>query len=91
MQLAGLKQADLVKSLDWSKAKANAVWHGDQRLNEDILEELAPFLHAQPYELLIAPEAAMRMRQLEAALRTVPREPEPRPFPAPATVRRKAG
>lgn len=71
LQLAGLKQADLVRLLGYSKAKANAIWHGEQRLNEDILDELAPLAHARPYELLMEPETAMRFRRLEAALRDV--------------------
>lgn len=71
LQLAGLKQADLVNRLNYSKAKAFAVWHGDQRLNEDILEEVADLVRARPYELLLSPEAAHRLRRLEAALRDV--------------------
>lgn len=71
MQLTGLRQADLVNRLDYSKAKAFAVWHGDQRLNEDILEEVADLVHARPYELLLTPERAHKLRHLEAALREV--------------------
>ncbi len=66
MTLAGLRQADLVNRLDYSKAKANAVWHGEQRLNEDILEEVAALVNARPYELLLHPDTAHHLRRLEA-------------------------
>lgn len=66
MTLAGLKQADLVNKLDYSKAKANAIWHGEQRLNEDILEEVAALVNARPYELLLHPDTAHHLRRLEA-------------------------
>jgi transcriptional regulator with XRE-family HTH domain len=90
--LAGLKQSDLVKLLDWSKAKANAVWHGDQRINEDMLEEIAPLVNARTYELLMHPDSAHQFRRLEAALAAAgrPAQPEPAPTPLPAP-RRKAG
>jgi transcriptional regulator with XRE-family HTH domain len=79
LQLADLKQSDLVRLLGYSKAKANAIWHGEQRLNEDILDELAPLANARPYELLMQPETAMRFRRLEAALRDVSQTDKPDP------------
>lgn len=89
MELAGLKQADLVKRLDWSKAKANSVWHGEQRYNEDLLEEVAPLVNARPYELLMHPSDAMTLRQLQAALEGVTRPVKP-PENNHHTPRRKA-
>lgn len=79
MQLANRKQADLVKLLGYSKAKANAIWHGEQRLNEDIMEEIAPLVSARPYELMMTPDRAMHFRKLEAALASVQEEPPPAP------------
>jgi transcriptional regulator with XRE-family HTH domain len=66
MMLAGLKQAELVNRLGYSKAKANAIWHGEQRLNEDILEEVATLIGARPFELLLHPDTAHHIRRLEA-------------------------
>lgn len=57
------RQADLQKQLGWSKAKANAVWHG-QQYTQTLVDELAPWLNARPYELLIPPEHAMAIRRL---------------------------
>lgn len=85
LELAGLRQADLVKKLNYGKAKAFAIWHGDQRLNEDILEEVADLVHARPFELLISPEEAHKLRNLRAALRQVANEPPDDP-PPPAKV-----
>lgn len=57
-------QADLTKDLDWPKAKANRVFNGQQRYNEDLVLELAAWLNLRPYELLLHPEQAMGMRNL---------------------------
>lgn len=94
LTLAKVKQADLVRLLGYSKAKAHAIWHGDQRLNEDTLEEIAPLAHARPYELLMEPEAAMRYRRLEAALRDASKVESPPEVKAPEVAphrHRKAG
>lgn len=66
MMLAGLKQAELVNRLGYSKAKANAIWHNEQRLNEDTLEEIAALVGARPFELLLHPDNAHHIRRLEA-------------------------
>lgn len=95
MELAGLRQADLVSKLGYSKAKAFAIWHGDQRLNEDIMDEIGDLVHARSYELLMSPEVAHHFRRLEAliadAVRPVPTAAEPAP-PVPAPLpHRKVG
>lgn len=74
MTHARLIQADLVNKLGYSKAKANAIWHGEQRLNEDIMEEIADLVHARPYELLMSPAVAHHFRRLEAVLRDASKE-----------------
>lgn len=55
------QQADLIKRLDWSKAKAHAVWHG-QRYTQALIDEIAPLVHARPFELLMHPKEAMAIR-----------------------------
>jgi hypothetical protein len=57
-------QADLTKELDWPKAKANRVFNGQQRYNEDLVLELAAWLNLRPYELLLPPKQAMAIRRL---------------------------
>jgi hypothetical protein len=87
MESVQLRQTDLVNMLGYSKAKANAIWHGEQRLNEDILEQIAALVNAKPYELLMTPAEAMKVRRIRAivddALRPV-ETPEP---PAETTPR----
>lgn len=65
MKMHGKKQADLQKELDWSKAKANAVWHG-QQYTQSLVEELSPWLNVRPYELLLHPDDAMAIRRMRA-------------------------
>lgn len=98
LELAGLRQTDLVNRLDYSKAKASAVWHGEQRLNEDILDEIADLVNARPYELLMTPERAHHFRRLEAVIADAVRPVEDKTIPAekdapsrPQVTRRRAG
>jgi plasmid maintenance system antidote protein VapI len=96
MESVGLIQADLVKKLDYPKAKANAIWNREQRLNEDIMAEVAALVNARPYELLMHPEDAYALRRLQALVRDAVRPVEPAPTsepdapPTPATPHRKA-
>jgi hypothetical protein len=64
MKLRDKRQADLVKELDWPKGKANKVWHGKQRYNEDLVNEIAAWLDVETFELLMRPEDAMRLRAI---------------------------
>lgn len=94
MESVGLKQADLVKKLGWSKAKANSVWHGDQRYNEDMLNEVSLLVNARPRELLMHPADAHAERRLRATLREIAggaqapaaeaEEPAAQPIPLPS-------
>lgn len=96
MESVGLIQADLVKHLGWSKAKANAIWRRDQRINEDVLREVAPLVKAEPHELLLPPDRAHLLRHLQAILdAATPKPPEDPEASSPAKVtplrRRTAG
>jgi plasmid maintenance system antidote protein VapI len=64
MDALGKIQADLTKELDWPKAKANRVFNGQQRYNEDLVLELSAWLNLRPYELLLTPQQAMGIRNL---------------------------
>lgn len=66
MAMHGKIQADLTRDLDWSKAKASAVWHG-QQYTQALLDEVAPWLNVKPYELLLPPEEAMAIRGMRGA------------------------
>lgn len=61
------KQASLNNDLGWSKARMNAIWHGKQRFNRDLLFEVADWLGIEAYELLMHPKAALQLRQLREA------------------------
>lgn len=88
------KQAALMNELGWSKAKGNDTWHGRQRYNRDMVNEVAAWLNIAPYELLLPPKEAIALRDLrqnamtiaaaQHADRFLPAEPIPNP-------RRKTG
>ena len=60
----GKKQADIVRDLDWNKARVSLMLRGKQPYDRDSLNELAIYLHLQPHELLMHPEDAMALRRL---------------------------
>ncbi len=67
MRLAGKRQADLVKELGWAKGRANKFYHGFHPYRREIVNELARWLEIEPYELLMEPDEAMRLRRLRDA------------------------
>lgn len=74
----GKRQADLVRDLDWNKAKASLMVRGGQQYNRDAINELAAYLNLRPYELLMHPDDAMALRSMQTtALKMVDRQPPP--------------
>lgn len=72
------RQADLVRDLDWARAKASDIYNGDQQYTQALIDQLAPWLHARPWELLMHPAEAMAIRRLrESAAVIVSAEPKP--------------
>lgn len=68
----GKKQADVVRDLDWNKAKVSLTAKGTQQYTRDDVNEIAAYLSLHPYELLMHPDDAMMLRRLrEDALRVV--------------------
>lgn len=61
------RQADLVRDLDWNKAKASLMVNCKQQYTRDEVNELAAYLNIQPFELLMHPEDAMAYRRLRHA------------------------
>ena len=82
LRTLGKKQADIVRDLDWNKARVSLMIRGDQQYTRDAVNELALYLNLSPYELLMTPEDAMAIRRLKAdAIRLahnqeVPSQPE---------------
>ena len=59
------KQADIVRDLDWNKARVSLMLSGKQQYTRDAVNELSDYLHIRPYELLMHPDEAMRLRRLK--------------------------
>ena len=62
----GKRQASLVNDLDWNKARASLMVRGIQPYDRESLNELAEYLHLEPFELLLPPEQAMSYRALRS-------------------------
>ncbi|MBO9500783.1 hypothetical protein [Brevundimonas sp. A19_0] len=85
--LLGKRQADLVNDLGFAKNQAHRIWHGKQPYRRDIVNLVAGWLNLQPYELLMRPEEAMRLRRLEETAMAIAAD-RSRPFtPAPPLTR----
>ena len=73
----GKKQADIVRDLDWNKARVSLMLRGKQPYDRDSLNELATYLHLKPHELLMHPQDAMALRQLRADAIRIAKAAEP--------------
>ena len=62
------RQADIVKDLDWNKAKVSLMTRGKQPYTREEVNELAAYLHLRPHELLMHPEDANAIRRLKAEM-----------------------
>jgi plasmid maintenance system antidote protein VapI len=62
------KQADIVRELDWNKARVSLMMRGEQQYTRDAVNELAAYLNLEPHELLMHPEEAMANRNLRHEL-----------------------
>ncbi len=60
----GKKQADIVRDLDWNKARISLMASGKQPYTRDAVNELSAYLNLRPYELLMHPDDAMLLRRL---------------------------
>ena len=62
------RQADLARGLGWHKNQAYRLWHGEQPYRRDEVNAVAGWLGIEPYELLMPPAEAMRLRRLRQIL-----------------------
>lgn len=62
------KQTDIVKDLDWNKAKVSLMVRGLQPYTREEVNELASYLHIKPHELLMHPEDANAIRRIRAEM-----------------------
>lgn len=65
---AGKKQADLVKDLGWHKNTAFRLWHSVQPYHREVVNEVAAWLEIEPYELLMPPAEALKIRRVRELL-----------------------
>jgi transcriptional regulator with XRE-family HTH domain len=69
MDLLRVKQADMCRRTDWSKATMSQLYNNKQDYSPKLVNEAAAALNIEPFELLMKPERAMALRrQREAAL-----------------------
>lgn len=89
LKTLGKTQAEIVRELDWNKAKVSLTASGKQPYSRDDINEIADYLHLKPYELLMHPDDAMAIRQMRASAETIatlahenePTQPEPNNTP----------
>lgn len=58
------RQADVVRDLDWNKAKVSLTASGKQPYTRDDVNDMAAYLNLHPYELLMHPDDAHAIRAL---------------------------
>lgn len=77
------KQADIVRDLEWNKARVSLMVRGIQPYDRDSVNQIADYLHIRPHELLMHPEDAHAIRRLMADMvrlaseTPLPRDDEP--------------
>ncbi len=59
-------QAKMMALTGWSRATMSQLYNGKQDYSPDILRQASEALHVEPYELLMLPEQAMKLRQAVA-------------------------
>lgn len=77
-----LKQRDLITKLDYASGTAFKLWHGFQAPTALQIQQVAELLNIEPFELLMHPEEAMRMRRLKQTIAEVAAAERPSPPPA---------
>lgn len=78
----GKKQADIVRDLDWNKARVSLMLRGKQPYDRDSINELAAYLNLKPHELLMHPADAMALRKLREEAVKIAHSSEPNPHGA---------
>jgi transcriptional regulator with XRE-family HTH domain len=70
-QELGKKQADAQRELGWSKASASNLWNGRQRYTQDLVDAAAAWLNIEPFELLMPPNRASALREIQSYAVTI--------------------
>lgn len=83
LKTLGKKQADVVNDLEMNKAKVSLIASGKQPYNRDDVNAISAYLNLRPYELLMHPDDAMRLRRLREDAIRLAHDAEP---PAPPSA-----
>lgn len=75
MQHRGKRQADLVKELGWAKGRANKFYHSQHPYRREVINELAAWLEIEPWELLMEPARALKIKRLTEAVTEIANQP----------------
>lgn len=67
-ETVGLKQHDLVTRLDYQTTTAWRLWHGVQPARADHIADIAGLLQIEPWDLLMHPDEAMKLRRMRATI-----------------------
>jgi hypothetical protein len=70
------RQADIVRDLDWNKAKVSLMLRGKQPYTREEINELAAYLNIRPHEMLMHPDDAFAIRRLKAEMIRLAHEAE---------------
>lgn len=70
------KQSDIVRDLDWNKAKVSLMVRGLQPYTREEVNQLADYLNIRPHELLMHPDDAHAIRRLKAEMIRLAHESE---------------
>ena len=70
------RQADIVRDLDWNKARVSLMIGGKQQYTRDAVNELADWLNIRPHELLMHPDDANAIKRLRAEMIRLAHETE---------------
>lgn len=70
------KQADIVRDLDWNKAKVSLMIRGLQPYTREEVNELATYLNIRPHELLMHPDDAHALQRLRSEMIRLAHETE---------------
>lgn len=63
-----VKQSELVAKTDHTKSHVSMFVNGKARYNRDAVNEFADILNISPWELLMHPDDAMRLRRLRSVI-----------------------
>jgi plasmid maintenance system antidote protein VapI len=87
MDRLGRRQAEIIRDLGWERGRTSKVVNGKQGYTRSDVVQLSNWLGIEPFELLMSPSDALRLRHFQRAIHMVAEE-DPPPFVDAPPVRR---